>query len=289
MLTITRTPLHFAVSQSRNYDIFQALLAHGADLGSRDLADKTPLHTFFNPVVGTVILSHRDMDEEIFSPDSHGMTIVQYAAWSSKSEPLHLISCLRSAELYPFLARDCKGRSVIHFAAQRGNIAILRYLFDLPFDVGINIRDSSGQSALHYAVQSRRTETIDLLLSNGADINAADEKGRTILHCAAERNNLVAIERVLELCGKNILHTRDLDGITPAKLAYRRKAFSAAKYLNSLTAENLGFERQHRSFREENLVRSWSKLMYSISRVLYSSTYLVVVAVTLWSIFHVLT
>jgi ankyrin repeat protein len=287
-LTISRTPLHFALSKSGNYDICRALLEHGADLGSRDIAGKTPLHVFFSPVVGMILTNHREaIDDEIMTPDTAGMTILQYAAWSSKSEPQHLVPYLQFGEIYPILARDYAGRSLLHFAAMRGNMAILKYFLSLPHDVGLKIRDISGQSVLHYAVHSKRTEAIDFLVSNGADIDAVDTKGRTVLHCAAAKNNLAAIKRVVSLGGRGSLYLRDQDGRTPADLAYRYKAFEAAECLKSLSAEGLDFRRHFRPPRVESRAGSIGSLTCCMRRRTLRSAHLVVlVMVLLWYIFY---
>jgi ankyrin repeat protein len=277
-----------AITKSGNYDICRVLLEHGADLGSRDVAGKTPLHTFFNSVVGMILANHREaIDDEIMAPDTAGMTILQYAAWSSKSEPQHLVPYLQFGEIYPFLARDYAGRPLLHFAAQRGNIAILKYLLSLPHDVGLKIRDTSGQSVLHYAVHSKRIEAIDFLVSNGADINAVDTKGRTVLHCAAARNKVAAIERVVALSGRNSLYLRDEDGRTPAELAYRYKAFEAVECLKSLSPEGLGFMRHFHPPRVESRTGSLGSLACYMRRRALKSTHLVAfVMVLLWYIFH---
>jgi ankyrin repeat protein len=276
------------VAESGNYDICGTLLEYGADLESRDLTGKTPLHTFFNPVVGMLLNNNREVvDEEIMAPDTSGMTIVQYAAWSSKSEPRHLVPYLRSGEIYPFLARDYAGRLLLHFAAHRGNIPMLEYLLSLPHDIGLKVRDMGGQSALHYAVQSKRTEAINLLVSNGADLNAVDIKGWTVLHCAAARNNLPAVERVVKLCGKKFLWSQDRDGRTPAELAYLYKAFKTADYLDSLGTQELDLRRQPHPPREESRTVSLSNLVCYLSRRPLNSVHLVVVAVVvIWYIFY---
>ena len=62
---------------------------------------------------------------------------------------------------------------------------------------------------------------------------AVDFKGRTVLHCAASKNNPAAVERVLELCDDRARHARDKDGLTPTQLAYRHKAFDAARLFGS--------------------------------------------------------
>ncbi|RYP42658.1 hypothetical protein DL767_000027 [Monosporascus sp. MG133] len=227
-----RTPLHIAVACSGNYDSCRILLEHGADLGNRDADGKTPLHVFFSPIVGVILTSHREaVSEEVAICDASGMTILQYAAWSSKSEPQHLDPYLQKGQAYTCIARDDTGRTLLHFAAQRGNLALLKYLLRLPTNAGLGARDASGQSVLHYAVHSKRTEAIDLLLAHGADPHAVDLKGRTILHCAARRNNLAAVKRSLEVCGEQGLRACDENGMTPAELAYRYKSFDAATQL----------------------------------------------------------
>jgi hypothetical protein len=226
------TPLHIAISHQGNYEACRILLEHGSDLGNRDADGKTPLHVFFGPVVGMILLRHRDaVSEELATCDDAGMTILHYTAWSSKSEPQYFDAYLQRGRAYSCIARDRAGRSLLHFAAQRGNLELLEYLLGLPISAGIEAWDANGQSVLHYAVCSKRTRAIDLLLARGADPHSVDFQGRTILHCAAKKNNLVAVERALELCGDRSRRALDKDGLTPAELAYRHKSFDAARRL----------------------------------------------------------
>ena len=46
-----RSPLHRAIQLAKDLRITSLLLARGADLGTLTMDRKTPLHTFFNPVV----------------------------------------------------------------------------------------------------------------------------------------------------------------------------------------------------------------------------------------------
>lgn len=245
---------------------------------------------FFSPVVGLILTNHRGaIDEEVAKPDASGMTILQYTAWSSKSEPRHLVPYIQSGEVYPLLSRDYTGRSLLHFTAQRGNIAILKYLLGLSHDIGLNSRDIIGQSVLHYATHSKRTEAIEFLLSNGADINAVDKNGWTVLHSAAARNNTAAVELVVKLCGRKSLYMRDRDGRTPAELAYRYKAFKAAEYLSSLTKEDMDLERHHCPSLVECTAGGASRQACYTRLKFYESIQPTIFAVALlWYIFHAL-
>ena len=48
----------------------------------------------------------------------------------------------------------------------------------------LNARDDEGQTLLHTATNTRKIEVIHVLLDRGADINARDDKGQTPLHAA---------------------------------------------------------------------------------------------------------
>lgn len=51
---------------------------------------------------------------------------------------------------------------------------------------GMDVRDKSGYTALHYAARNGHVEVCKLLLKNGADVNATTKSGgATALHRAA--------------------------------------------------------------------------------------------------------
>lgn len=236
---LSRTPLHVALDRAKDYTISRTLIANGADLENRDVERKTPCHNFFNMAVGEVLLQHNRDIVDLQTCDNNGMSILQYAAWSSQSQPCHIFACIRTDDIEPFMTRDHLGRRMIHFAAQRGNIEVLRYLLNLPFNIDIDCKDMAGLTPLHYAAESKRVDTITLLVSKGANIHAVDMHGRTPMHRAATRNNLLAINCIAEIAGKGIIGKVDYHGNTPAQLAYRYRATAAAEYLSDIGNEVL--------------------------------------------------
>jgi len=130
----------------------------------------------------------------------------------------------------------------MHFAAQRGNIAVLEFLLNLPFDTEVNCRDAFGRTALHYATESKRTQAIGLLISHGANIDATDYEGRHAIHYAAAKNNLSAIECIVGFAGNDIVQKIDNYGGTPAQLAHSRGAFKVSTYLTNIVQESTNLD-----------------------------------------------
>ncbi|XP_067005341.1 acyl-CoA-binding domain-containing protein 6 [Anabrus simplex] len=71
---------------------------------------------------------------------------------------------------------DAEGMGLIHWAADRGNIMLLKCLVsDLKAD--INLKDEDGQTALHYAASCGHADVVNYLLNCGADPNIRDGDG----------------------------------------------------------------------------------------------------------------
>lgn len=73
---------------------------------------------------------------------------------------------------------DDDGLGLIHWAADRGNVEILRLVIQVPA-MNIDLKDSGGQTALHYASSCGNRDCVKLLLDSGADRTIPDEEGET--------------------------------------------------------------------------------------------------------------
>lgn len=78
---------------------------------------------------------------------------------------------------------DDEGLGLIHWAADRGNLEILRLILRVPM-VNIDLKDSGGQTALHYASSCGHRDCAKLLLNSGADRTIVDEEGETCVDVA---------------------------------------------------------------------------------------------------------
>jgi ankyrin repeat protein len=103
--------------------------------------------------------------------------------------------------------------------AWNGNKAIVELLLENGADV--NAKHNKDHTPLHFAVRTGKKEVVKLLLTNGARINTKDEWGYTPLHWAARKGNLEVLEMLLAN-GADI-NTKNNDGLSPLEHAAREK------------------------------------------------------------------
>ena len=119
---------------------------------------------------------------------------------------------------------DGEQKSVLHHAAQRGNIAVVDYLL-AHRDLNINAKDNTGRTPLHCAIESSRSSAvIELLASHGADINARDDGGRSALDLAAQRNKEAAVRALVRTGVSNEVSMEGYPGQSCRQAAMKMEA-----------------------------------------------------------------
>lgn len=88
---------------------------------------------------------------------------------------------------------DESGMGLIHWAADRGDVNILKYLLNLKVDV--NMLDADGQTALHYAASCDHFDCVKLLVDKGVDMHIKDIDGSLA-------KDLTADEKILQMLNK---------------------------------------------------------------------------------------
>lgn len=73
---------------------------------------------------------------------------------------------------------DESGLGLIHWAADRNQLEILKELLKIPA-INVNLQDTDGLTALHYASSCGHKDALELLLENGADTGITNEDGET--------------------------------------------------------------------------------------------------------------
>lgn len=125
-------------------------------------------------------------------------------------------------------ARDTSGGTPLHMAAASGHGGVVEVLVAQGADV--NATTSNGVTPLHLAASLGHREVAELLLANGADINAADPEWKvTALHSAAGFGRKQMVELLLAK-GADV-HARNIHGQTPLDVAVCKKRTVVADLL----------------------------------------------------------
>ncbi|KAL9883026.1 histone-lysine N-methyltransferase G9a [Glossina fuscipes fuscipes] len=118
------------------------------------------------------------------------------------------------------------GRTVLHIAAQTGNLEITQLLvfsYKASKNISnflsfINAQDDGGWTAMVWAAELGHTGIVSLLLQQGADPNICDNDNNTVLHWAALHNNDLDTITILLQAGINC-NIQNIEGETPLHIA----------------------------------------------------------------------
>jgi hypothetical protein len=108
--------------------------------------------------------------------------------------PLEVIEKLLK-EGFPADYRTRFGRTPLMNAASRGNLEVTRTLLEVK-ELNVNFQDAEGRTALDFAVDGEDVETIQLLLSYGAEPYYLDAEGWTLLErakCSVNREVYISL------------------------------------------------------------------------------------------------
>lgn len=229
--------MHLSIRLSNDLALSKALLTSGADLARRDLSQRTPLHHYFSSHTRAVLhdaaLHSQDGDlDALAAPDDQGMSLIHYLAWTRSSTAKDLLFLAQRQQLpaESWTLPDSAGRSLLHLAAERGNIPLMRHLLRMKWSshesVGIfRGRDRTGCTALHCATRSgRAAAALRVLIEEGGfDLHESDKGGSTALHHAVANGRLCAAVVLLELGAVANLTIKNVRGKTPLNLTRTRE------------------------------------------------------------------
>uniref|UniRef100_UPI00398F5BED uncharacterized protein isoform X2 n=1 Tax=Pristiophorus japonicus TaxID=55135 RepID=UPI00398F5BED len=120
----------------------------------------------------------------------------------------HVEASLRTVSTQEILAVDKNGNMMIHNAVIQGKRALAYGLAFRVANVGrIDAKDSRGRTALHLAAERNQHLIVNDLISLGAQINDRDYFGKSPVHLCAENGFL----RVLQILEKTLMNGTDVD------------------------------------------------------------------------------
>jgi ankyrin repeat protein len=207
----------------------------------------TPLHNlaYFNVVNRAKRLIEQGIDVNAHE-DCHGMTPLHCAAFQGNEEMVELLLD-NGADIH---AQMENGDTALHLATVKGHRKVMKLLLARKIDtriknqkgcsplqvavgtiddeatvpllvknkVDVNAANaSSGDTALHLAVEHKRPRILLFLLKNRANINTFNNRGLTPLHLAAKLNNCEALSLLLEHGAQ--VEARAPLGVTPLHTA----------------------------------------------------------------------
>ena len=193
------------------------------------------------------LLMKEKLDNPIFNPneqDSDGKTILHLSAQNAHTETVRLLLSDPRIEVN---IQDGQGCSSLFYACQKENnqglvnliashknlnwssplnylafpfackngytLVVQKLIEDKNFD--LNVKDSQGETPLHYAVYDGHTETVKLLLSDPrTDINTQNGQGETPLHYAVYGGHTETVKLVLS-DPRTDINIQDSQGKTP--------------------------------------------------------------------------
>jgi len=178
------TPLHVA-AQDGHKEIAELLIDKGADVDAQDVNGWTPLHS-------TAYKGHREIvelliakDADVNAKDVDGRTPLDLGLFTSEIADLLSEHGGRTAE-----------ELALRIAAFRGDLAGVQAQLDAGADV--NTKDADGWTPLHYSANYGYKEIVQLLIGNGADVNAkvlsGKYKGKTAVDIANQLNHPETVE-----------------------------------------------------------------------------------------------
>jgi len=168
------------------------------------------------PIVQFLLSSDLGFDVKVRNRD--GWSALLVACWSESLDVVEYLLTTHNANIH---AIDGFGKSCLHLAVECRRVEVARCLLaNYPGADFVTKTDNGGSTPLHYSASfSGGLEIAQLLLENGAHVNAINNHGRSPLHWAA-RSGYQSLAVIQEFIRNGaVLLATDKNGDTPFDLA----------------------------------------------------------------------
>jgi len=212
--------------------LVEYLLTIGADVNEKfvDGASAISVATKNRNIPVMKVLLNYKADLEI--EDFRGQTTIFHAARFYKSSTDGIADTDGSSALSLLIkkganmdAKDKKGKTALHVAAEKGDIPVMKLLLDssLPIKKGANInaKDNEGETALCVAAEKGDIPVMELLMDSGADIEIGDNLGETPIFHVKKQSG--ALSLLIKNGAK--INAKNKNGQTALRVAQCKKEF----------------------------------------------------------------
>lgn len=194
LTTITEdgdTILHLAIIHEDKYfaqQLIEIFPKEVLDIQNNLYQSALHLATYLNltEVVKSLVVKGASLDLQ----DRDGNTALHVACQHGQTECVsHMTQEVSSSKLAPMLeTQNWRGLACLHLAALNGHYEIMKLLRKKGIELNIQ-EGTSGRTPLHFAVELHDVLSVKLLLSWGANVDAAMFNGCTPLHLAVGRQD----------------------------------------------------------------------------------------------------
>ncbi|XP_059489715.1 uncharacterized protein LOC132204878 [Neocloeon triangulifer] len=188
-----KTALHWAAIRD-NIDVAEFLLSKGADVNARDDDNKTTLILAATSQNMRMCRLLVDRGADLSAVDSDGNDVLHLACIVGQLENIHYLLGIKGFSLGK---KSKNGKTSLHYAAIRGHIAVAEFLLSNGADV--NARDDKNETPLTYAACYSNKEMCQLLVKNDADLSAVNSGGNDALHLACFNGKFENVQYLLSL------------------------------------------------------------------------------------------
>ncbi|KAF3197802.1 hypothetical protein TWF679_002637 [Orbilia oligospora] len=187
--------------------------------------DRAADDLYFRMLYDQVQLPNRDFDQDLLN------ATVRIAAINGEEGIVRKL--LDQPGASPF-SSDKDGKTPLHHAAAGGHCAVMKILLERDqaqrrdyIDAG----DMQGRTPLYYSVSSGFGDVAHLLITVGANLDARNRYGQTLLHQLAACGNDTAVRFLFEVLGKPKINIEDYNSKTPLYAAAENGRVSMAHLL----------------------------------------------------------
>jgi ankyrin repeat protein len=185
------TPLLIAIQNERS-DLVALLLDKGAQIHARDANGESPF-TIALATSPRMVLSLLDKGRDQTDDEGRSPLDIAIIAKKNGKEIEDIARWVGSRQLFTV---DRQGKTPLRYAAESGNWEAVKFLTDEGSNVFAVARD--GKTPADLAFESGNREAVRALFG-GKSIGARDTSGNTALHYAAKTGNIDIVQFLLEL------------------------------------------------------------------------------------------